>query len=459
MVLPILCYLFAFVCNDVSGCPAPSLLHPKSLTWSRLRQEIGWPGLSGLISIQSVTWTLAYYGFSLILQAFLPGQTVDGTQLRSGAKLQYKFNAFQSALITLGIAAIGTYLHGADFGVWTFIWENYVQLLTVNMLIAFSLAWFVYHRSFSVKAGNHHKRELALGGKTGSVVYDWFIGRELNPRVNLPLLGSIDIKAFCELRPGMLGYILLDLAFAAHQHKVHGYVSDSMIMIILFQSLYVMDALYMESSILTTIDITTDGFGFMLAFGDLVWLPFIYSLQARYLAVYPVNLGPWGVGGILAVQGLGYYIFRAANNQKNRFRTDPSDPRVSHLESIKTKAGSRLLTTGWWGVARHINYTGDIIMSLSYSLPTGIAGYVINYNTITPGAKFLSPEGLRIRTTVTQGEARGWGMLVTYFYVLYFIILLVHRERRDEEKCKRKYGADWDEYKARVPWRLVPGIY
>ena len=33
-------------------------------------------------------------------------------------------------------------------------------------------------------------------------------------------------------------------------------------------------------------DITTDGFGYMLAFGDLAWVPFTYSLQARpeYLA-------------------------------------------------------------------------------------------------------------------------------------------------------------------------------
>jgi hypothetical protein len=26
-------------------------------------------------------------------------------------------------------------------------------------------------------------------------------------------------------------------------------------------------------------DITTDGFGFMLAFGDLAWVPFTYTLQ------------------------------------------------------------------------------------------------------------------------------------------------------------------------------------
>ena len=48
---------------------------------------------------------------------------------------------------------------------------------------------------------------------------------------------------------------------------------------LLVAGLYVWDALYHERAILTTMDITTDGFGFMLAFGDLVWVPFTYSLQ------------------------------------------------------------------------------------------------------------------------------------------------------------------------------------
>ena len=43
--------------------------------------------------------------------------------------------------------------------------------------------------------------------------------------------------------------------------------------------LYVADALYNERAILSTMDITTDGFGFMLAFGDLAWVPFT-SLSA-----------------------------------------------------------------------------------------------------------------------------------------------------------------------------------
>ncbi|KAL8667233.1 MAG: hypothetical protein Q9202_000806 [Teloschistes flavicans] len=465
--LPIVCYAAAFLCNETSGCPIPSTLSPRSLTLKKLKEEAGWPqdGLLGLASLKVTGYVLAYYLFSLVLQAALPGLVVQGVQLRSGARLEYKFNAFSSAVTVLLVAAVGTYLYGADFALWTFIWDNYVQLITVNLGIAFFLATFVYLRSFSVKAGNHHKRELALGGHTGNVVYDWFIGRELNPRITIPVVGTIDIKAFCELRPGMLGWILLDLAFIAHQYKLYGGVSDSIVLITIFQSVYVFDALWMEPSILSTMDITTDGFGFMLAFGDLVWLPIIYSLQARYLAVYPLHLGPQGTLGILAIQAFGYWIFRSANNEKNRFRTDPTDPRIAHLQYMKTKSGSTLLTSGWWGFSRHPNYLGDWIMAWSYCLPTGIAGYLVKHGSpaVLPLGDMIDGEGIvsggLLKQQVLQGDARGWGMLITYFYVLYFAILLIHRELRDEEACERKYGDDWEAYKKQVRWRILPGIY
>lgn len=335
---------------------------------------------------------------------------------------------------------------------WTFIWDNYVPILTSNIIIAWFLATYVYVVSFSVKRDNSEQRELAAGGATGNMLYDWFIGRELNPRVKIPVFGEVDIKSWMELRPGMLGWILLDCAFMAKQYRLHGVVTDSMIIVTVTQAIYVFDALWMEPAILTTIDIISDGFGFMLADGDLVWLPFTYSIQAKYLAIHPRWLGPWKCIFIFAVQLSGYYIFRATNNEKNRFRNNPSDPKVKHLKSIATKSGSKLLISGWWGQARHINYFGDWLMSWSYCLPTWWAGYVV---LRTPGIPGVSKDSI----SVMQGEAAGWGVIFTYFYMLYFAILLVHRERRDEEKCKRKYGKDWDKYCKIVRWRIIPYVY
>eukprot|EP01026_Neomeris_dumetosa_P007684 TRINITY_DN12388_c0_g3_i1.p1 TRINITY_DN12388_c0_g3~~TRINITY_DN12388_c0_g3_i1.p1 ORF type:complete len:206 (+),score=-0.32 TRINITY_DN12388_c0_g3_i1:8-625(+) len=200
-------------------------------------------------------------------------------------------------------------------------------------------------------------------------------------------------------------------------------VTNSMLMVNVFQLIYVVDALWFEPSILTTMDITTDGFGFMLAFGDLTWVPFTYSLQARYLADNPQDLS---VGYSLLVVSLfilGYGTFRGANSQKDTFRRNPEHPSVKNLKTLKTERGRQLLIDGWWKIARHINYTGDWLLGLSWCLPCGFS------------------------------------CVIPYFYAVYFAVLLIHRDMRDGLSCQQKYGADWKKYCSIVKYRLIPYIY
>jgi delta14-sterol reductase len=75
-----------------------------------------------------------------------------------------------------------------------------------------------------------------------------------------------------------------------------------------------------QPAIFTIMDITTDGFGYMLAAGDLLWVPFTYSLQARYLAFEHIELGTTGTAIVVVVAFTGYWIFRSANGEKNDFR-------------------------------------------------------------------------------------------------------------------------------------------
>lgn len=51
----------------------------------------------------------------------------------------------------------------------------------------------------------------------------------------------------------------------------------------------------------------------------------------------------------------------------------------------------------------------------------------------------------------------GFGSPIPYFYAIYFTILLIHRERRDDEKCHKKYGKDWERYCEIVKSRILPG--
>jgi delta14-sterol reductase len=207
-----------------------------------------------------------------------------------------------------------------------FFYDNFLPLLTSANLLALLISIFVY-----VRAKASPQALLALGGNSGIFVYDFFIGHELNPRI-----GDFDFKYFCELRPGLIGWALLNFGLAAKQYEMKGSVHIGMILVCIFEGIYVLDALYFEPAILTTMDITTDGFGFMLAFGDLSWVPFIYSTQARYLVDndpgYGLDSSPTSIAFVTLIVGLkvlGYWMFRGSNSEKNAFRTNPNDPSIS----------------------------------------------------------------------------------------------------------------------------------
>lgn len=184
-------------------------------------------------------------------------------------------------------------------------------------------------------------------------------------------------------------------------------------------------------------DIIHDKFGFMLAFGDLVWVPFTYTLQMQCLyfsalhrhkvessdpdVMISTNLIPsqrdmlW-LALIIVLFLVGYWIFRTSNLQKHYFRFPERHPKMrlktgrklrswryemsvndmdhttggvdgvdglagnvkdggvalldyeiwgEKVDCVETKRGTKLLCSGWWGVARHMNYTGvSVCMSV-----------------------------------------------------------------------------------------------
>ncbi|KAJ8094461.1 erg24, C-14 sterol reductase [Marasmius tenuissimus] len=405
IIVPVIVYSQYFGCSEeTGGCPPQFTLQDitKSLSDSR------WWG--SLWDQEAAIAYLAWYTFCVVCWFILPGEWVKGTVLRDGNVKEYKINGLSTLMLAVGLA-IGTIV---KFGPesFTFIYHKWVGLITAALVMSFIQAVYVYAASFA------QGKLLALGGNSGNVIYDWFIGRELNPSI-----GSFDIMSFNELRPGLILWILIDISMICEQAVRRGgfsKVPDSIWLTSAFQIFYVVDSLWNESALFTTVDIIMEGFGFMLAVGDLVWVPFVYSLPSRYLAFNPIELGVLKSVSIFGINFLGYWIFRASNGEKNDFRNGKNP---KNLKYMTTTTGSKLLTSGWWGVSRHPNYLGDILMSIAWSLPTG----------------FNTP--------------------ITYFYPIFFTFFLIHRQERDEAKCQQKYGKDWDKYKSIVRYKILPYIY
>lgn len=362
------------------------------------------------------TWTAAgfYLGWlalQVLLQIFVPGLQVEGVAQPDGTRLSYRMNGHRCFWITLILLVILVATETLNLSL---VYQEFGALLSVAGLVSLVLSIFLYPYG-KTRGQSFHT--------SGNLIQDFFMGTALNPRIPSPT--GFDLKLFFECRPGLFLWSLFNAMFAWVQYQEYGFVSTAMILVNIGQLLYVWDCMRMESALLTTMDIRHENFGFMLAFGDTPWVPFTYCLQAYYLVHHVHDLPLWAALLAVGLAIAGQLLFRMSNKQKDTFRRDPENALIwgKPAQYIETRAGTKLLASGTWGLSRHFNYVGDELMAISWSIP----------------CLFATP--------------------IPYFYPIYFALLLIHRERRDHLLCAEKYGEDWERYCKRVKWRIIPGIY
>ena len=211
-------------------------------------------------------------------------------------------------------------------------------------------------------------------------------------------------------------------------------MSASLVLMTILQFIYIGDFFWNEAWYLRTIDIAHDHYGFYLAWGCFAFLPLTYTLQAQYMGLHPTAPPTWYLAGVFALGLSGYALFRSVNAQKDRVRRAkgracrvwgrPATYITATYETLDgAKHTSLLLTCGWWGLARHANYVGDLLLSSAMCALAGKA------------------------------------TLLVWYYAIFMLMLLIHRCLRDEARGQAKYGPYWVEYCRRVPWRFIPGIW
>ncbi|KAJ8639513.1 hypothetical protein MRB53_016207 [Persea americana] len=357
-------------------------------------------------SSSSVAILFSYFLYLAIAVSLIPGKIVPGALLSDGSRLHYRCNGLVSLLLLIALLGFGVSIKLISP---TVVADKGVELLSstfVFSLLVSSVLYIVGQKSQD--HGSSLKPHV-----TGNFIHDWWYGIQLNPQFM-----GVDLKFFF-VRAGMMGWLLLNLSILARSFQDDN-MSQSMVLYQLFAALYILDYFFYEEYMTSTWDIIAERLGFMLVFGDLVWIPFTFSIQGWWLLRNDVELTKAGIIANCLVFLIGYRVFRGANKQKHVFKKNPK----AHIWGKPPKViGGKLLASGYWGVARHCNYLGDLLLALSFSLPCGISS------------------------------------VVPYFYPLYLLILLIWRERRDEARCAEKYKEVWAEYCKIVPWRILPYAY
>lgn len=231
-LLPLVTYILNFVL-EVEG---RSLLKPG--TWFKGVK------LGDCFDQRSALVFLAWFIFQTTI-AIIPfgGKKVKGLPLLgSGRRLSYNCNGFFALVLSLllfGSFAFWDVKYRRGKLIWfTYIVDHYFPFMVFALLFSIILSTLVY-----VKSKTAPSHALAPDGNSGVFVYDFFMGHELNPRIS-----SFDLKFFCEFRPGLIGWVFLDMAFCVKFWQLYGEWHPAMILVTVFHLLYVGDALFFEVS-------------------------------------------------------------------------------------------------------------------------------------------------------------------------------------------------------------------
>ena len=240
-----------------------------------------------------------------------------------------------------------------------------------------------------------------------------------------------DIKMYTYVVGGAM-FSLNALSGAAYHHERFG--DDANPGVYLYAGLltfYILDYFIYERVQLYTYDMMHEQVGFRMLWGGLLFYGWLFILPLWGMAAHPdpgfstAWTYVWLIG-TAALFLVGWGISRGTNMQKYTFKRWPDRKFLGIIEPEYIQAGDRkILVSGFWGKARHFNYMGEWTLALAIGLVFG-----------------------------------HFGNLWAWTYTIFIFGFFTWRQLADDKHCAEKYGAEkWAEYQARVPYRIIPGIY
>jgi delta14-sterol reductase len=248
----------------------------------------------------------------------------------------------------------------------------------------------------------------------------WF-GRVKDPQLKD---GLVDAKLWLYL----IGAVTLQLnvlSFAAFHITTVADINYGFLLGCGMLTWFCFEYLTFEKIHLWTYDFIAERVGFKLGFGCLAFYPYFYSVSLWFTAHLPNPGHPvWLTILFGALFFCGWVLTRGANMQKYFFKTAPGKKFLWIQPEALSDGTHSLLVNGFWGASRHINYLGEIIQAIAIALSSGY-----------------------------------FGIWMVWLYPAYYVGLMFTRQADDDTVCKTKYGKLWDEYTAKVKYRIIPFIY
>ena len=341
------------------------------------------------------------------IHLIVPARRVTGyvKKTASEERLQYRLNGPFVLVVAIGIWIVLGLSGSLPWNwLWFHRWSGFIGAITLGVLTSIAVV-------------------VTAPSRGQSWLTEIYRGRRENPQI---LNHRVDSKMLLYLSGAVLLQLNL-LSFAAHH--LLSFLNDPSPGVLLYVALltwFVCDYLVFERVHLYTYDLFAERVGFKLIWGCLAWYPYFYAVGLWGVADLPnPHLPIWYFVIAALVFYAGWILARGSNMQKFTFKTESHRTYLGLFAPKSLSNGEHaLLYSGFWGMSRHVNYLGEVLMAVGLTL------------------------------------ALGWPLeLAPWLYPCYYVALLVPRQIQDDKRCAKKYGELWRRYCEYVPWRIVPRIY
>jgi delta14-sterol reductase len=345
------------------------------------------------------------YAIITVLHCILPGKWIKGyvKNSQTGEILHYRLNGIFVLAASILLWLLLGKLKWAPLD-WLYLvrWSSLTGAIVLGLL--FSLIIVLPYPS------------------TGKSLFaDLWFGRLKNPQFRN---GRIDAKMWLYL----IGAVMLQLnvlSFVVHHLTSGKDFNPGVILGAAMLTWFIWDYLTFERVHLYTYDFIAERVGLKLGFGCLTFYPYFYAVSLWATVDLPnPRLSVWFTLCFAVLFLAGWSLARGANMQKYFFKTRGQKSFCRIKPETLTDGNKTLLVNGFWGLSRHINYLGEIIMGCAIALSAG-------YPAV-------------------------W---LVWLYPFYYVALLFTRQIDDNKICKAKYGELWDAYTKKVKYRIIPYIY
>ncbi|KAL1416213.1 hypothetical protein MTO96_006472 [Rhipicephalus appendiculatus] len=408
------------------GASTVAKAQPPGFVWSTVTPMfliLGMPctlmcAVSFAITLKSSPLPRLQVGIRALSIQLLDGKAYRGPPTSSGYRPVYRNSGFTYYVLSMLIA--GYFLVDKDLPGYA-IYRSIPYLVAVLIIVGFAVSTLLYVKGLTSPSPGEH-------GSSGNVVFDFFWGLELYPRIGK----RFDVKLWTNSRFGMMLWQLLVLICWKARVETAGW-SWAMAATSFLQTAHAAKFFWREDRYVQFSGVIVDRSGYYLSFGFMAFMGPMYAIPNFYMVEHCPDMSP--VAAILVTAlGLVLSLLHSwCDYQKQLVKDTQGDCvlwrspakviRASYRDDADHETTDLLPLSGFWSICRRPDYVLEILIHLCWALPAG-------------------------------GKS-----VVPYLSAVLHACVLVYEAYRFEDLCAKKYGQKWKQYCSIIKYRMIPYVY